>query len=101
MEGLVDNRPAEPALTAEQVDPGDGEIARTEAAAPRQVKVILTPIKHGTLVTIVTQEWNGRLRMEQRVAAVRLSAADRLQWSIAPSEALAAVIRGLAAYLDA
>lgn len=101
MEGLMDNRPPLEIPAPEPVDSADGTLARTEAEAPRQVKVILTPITQGTLVTIVTQEWNGRMRMEQRVAALRLFTADRLGWAVAPQEALAATVRGLAAYLDA
>lgn len=101
MEGLVDNRDQVPVPAPFPMDQADGEVTRAEAEAPRQVKVCLTPITHGTLVTVVTQEWNGRLRAETRVMAVRLHAADRLAWAIGPHEALTATIRDLAAYLDA
>lgn len=101
MEGLVDNRPQSEDLTAEQLAEAGAAVTRAEAASPRQVRVLLTPMTKDTLVTVVTQEWQGRLRVETRVLAQRLQGISRLDWAVDPWETLRKAALALAATLDA
>lgn len=89
----------EPLLTV--LDASSSQEVRLARFAPRQVKVCLTPVTTGTLVTVVTQEWQGALKTDTRVMALRLDDVGRLEWSLAPHDALTRVIVALAAYLEA
>lgn len=91
---------AELALPVKRLAPTDPAVAETVAFAPRSVKVIFTPITAGTLVTVVTTEWQGALRMDQRVMAGRLGEVTRPDWAIAPHDALTRAVRALAVYLE-
>lgn len=100
MEGLVDNRPAPDDDPALEVDDDEAHVRFQEAMAPRAVKVVFTPMTRTTLATVVTQEWNGRLRVDTRVLATNLASASRLDWALDPWRALLQSMQALAGTIE-
>lgn len=101
MEGLVDGREA-PEVTAIPLGEDNDELVTLrESTAPRQVKVCFTPMRTSTLATVIAQDYQGRLRAETRVMAIRLEGIPRLEWACDPHSALRRSLGALAAYLEA
>ena len=101
MEGVVDYRPSQGEVEVLKLEPSNSSIRAVEAYAPRQVKICLTPVSKGTLVTVLTQEWQGQVKIDTRVMALRLDGITRTDWAVGPQDALSAVVVALAAYLEA